>query len=531
MSQRPLYLHQQLALDALTFSFFGRAASVTMVGNTSIGKPGESEETIVEVYMRRTQQLSGGIVAHIHGDDMLVPLQELMVLLEFAIEETPGGAAGWFISEDRRFVLDFKGGEVQAAGKRYRLKPTDAKRIDNQLFVSAKAMSEWLPLNFHANMRALQLQINPREKMPMEERAARAKGSKFGSIHQFRSELPKQETPYALAQIPALEVDLATGFSNARNSSFYSGGTVRGFGDFLYAQRFDTYRVQQNSENYFATLRRKFGWAEVGMIASYNKYDQLSRFDQFDQVSLKDEYRVAMTVSFSTFTDPATLGTLVTSDRIARQGAIRPVAFHDTNQNGVRDPGEPLVENARVLHTGQRDPYYTGDARQPPAVGVGAGGWTDVAVDRTGLPDATLSPANRGRAVLPRPGVVSDVELPVVAKAGIEGRVDLRLGKDLRGLPNVKVQVVRRAAQAAEVVVAEVNTEFDGAFSLADVPVGDYFVRIEPDQARQIGAKGAVEQPITLTAETGVLEGVALKLSRSSWNTDVCASAKADGKC
>ena len=902
--------------------------NVSVVCKSQIGTPGsQSEEVIVEVYLRRTQQLSGGIIAHIQREDMLVPLQEVMILLEFAIQETPQGAAGWFMSEDRRFTLDLAAKQVTSAGKRFTLGPTEARKIEGILYVSARGLSEWLPLDFHANLRALQLHINPRETTPMEERASRNKDKKFGSIHQFRSELPKQETPYALAQVPAFEVDANTGYSSRSGNRVFSSGTVRAFGDVAYmngeffatgstrgitdarlrvgrsdpdggllgplnatqfevgdvaavsvplvssgisgrgihvtsrpfayvaefdrvtvegsvannhevelyrnnilmaslppgssgrykfdnvpllrgsneirlefygpqgqrrtevkqyfvgdtqvpvgkfnydvslnevgrsvfgfanwvrdnrqfensafggamrfdyglarnlsitgglvaaplptkvvqsfgddyriygtlgartllgnfavgldsavddkggvaggvsaqtsldgwnvsarheqfanhfasdtslgqasairnyayrtsnstlradtffanlvpgvyfnfgltgnyttfeqlaaswrvgttmgmtagrfslsndiyyggalvggnqgifgsaranlrvfdginlrvstdydlrnsaelqgytvgltaplpyevtfglgyAQRFDAYRVNAHNENYFATLRRKFGVAEVGLIASYNKFDLVDQ----NQVALKDEYRVAMTVSFSTFTDPATLATTVSSDRIARQGAIRPVAFYDTNQNGVRDPGEPLVENARVQHAGGREPMYTGSATKAPSGPVGAGGWTDVALDRSGLPDATMSLGSRGVAVLPRPGVVANVELPVVAKAGVEGRVELNLGNEARVLPNVKVQIVRQAGTGEEKVVAEVNTEFDGVFSLADVPIGDYVVRVEPEQARQIGAKRPIERQITLTPETGVLDGIALKIDRS----------------
>jgi hypothetical protein len=880
-------------------------------------------DIIVEVYLRRTQKLSGGMMAYALGaDDMLLPLQDLMILLEFAINETPGGAAGWFMAEDRTFSLDLQAGEVRADGRQFKLAPQDARRIDNQLYVSSRALSQWLPLDFAADPRNLTLQINPRERTPMEDRKARGGDKRYGSVQQFRSELPKVETPYAAAQVPAVEADLTTGASNRRNSLAFAGGTVRAYGDFLfmngeafvtgtdravvdarmvlgrinpdggllgplnatqykfgdvsstslplvsgglsgrgvsvssrplaylaefdritvedsipvnhevelyrngilmsssgpvssgrfkfdnvpllrganeirleyygpqgqrrtdvkqyfvgnsqvpvgafnydvslhdvgrsvfgftnwvrdnrlyentgiggaarfdygltrnmsvtagvastplplkgggkdyrtygtlgartlignfsvgldgavddqkgaafglsaqtdlkgwslsgrheqfrnhfasdtslgtsaathnyayrtsnsglrldttfanltpgayynlgmignyttfdrmaaswrvgattgasvgrfslsndlyyggamiqgnrgvfgsvranlrlfdginlrastdydlrsqaelqgfsfgltaplpfettvglgYSRRYDAYRVQdqQHNENYFATLRRNFGVAEVGLMASYNRNDQ----SQIDQHDLKNEYRAGITVSFSTFTDPSR-GTTVSSERIARQGAIRPLAFQDLNQDGVRQGGEPLVDGARVLHAGQREPHYTGANGAP--VPVGAGVWTDVGLDRTGLPDAALAPGSRGVAVLPRPGVVAVVPLPVVAKGGVEGHVELRVAGNVRPLPNAKIQIVRQLAAGGEKVIADVNTEFDGSFALADVPVGTYILRIEPEQARQIGAKAPVERFVTVDAATGVLDGITLILDR-----------------
>lgn len=909
---------------------------LTVVGQATASTQAQSdlEETIVEVYLRRTQKLSGGIVAYIQGDDMLFPLQELMLLLELAIDETPQGAAGWFISEDRRFVLNLGAHEVVSAGQKFTISENSARRIDNQLFVSAQGLSQWLPLDFQADLRALQLQVNPREQTPMEERAARNKNKEYGAVKQYRSQLPKQETPYAFAQIPGIEVDGAIGHSSRSDIGFFSGGSARAFGDLLYmngeffitgsehgvadarlhlgrfdpdggllgplnatefsigdvgtttlplvspglagrgihvssrpegyisefdrivvegsvpvghdvelyrnnilmassgpstsgqyrfdnvpllrgpneirlefygpqgqrrtevksyfvgdnqvpvgkinydvtlqevgrsvfgfanwardnllyenmqfggAARFDyglsrdltvtgglvaaplpanlqkgrkddyrtyatlgarttvgelavgldtavddsggvaaglsaqallagwsltgrheqflngfvsdtaygvsralgaydyrtsnssiradttlsdlypglymnlgligehttfessddswragfslgvsagilsvsnelyyggalfegdeglfgslaanlrlwdglnlrasadydwrdqadvsgyaagltavlpyevslglgytrhldRYSVIQEYENYYATLQRRFDVAEVGLLAAYGTYGEKesSQFGFSSRGTQEDELRLALTVSFSTFTDPETYATAVSSDPIARQGAIRPRAYLDANQNNIRDPDEPLVENARVLYAGQREPYYTGGGNDKAPAAVGTGGWTDIVIDRTGLPDPALGPGNSGRAVLPRPGVVSNIDLPVVAKAGVEGKVRLKLGKDVRPLPNVTVQVLHRGnAGEEDTVVAEAHTEFDGAFSLAEIPVGTYVIRVEPEQARQIGAKKAVETPITLTPETGVRDDIELNIERS----------------
>jgi hypothetical protein len=885
----------------------------------------QSDEVIVEVYLRRHERLSAGIVAHVQGEDMLLPLQEVMILLQFAVSETPNGASGWFIAENREFDLDTKAGIVLSDGVRFTIKAGDIRVVERQLYVSARALSQWLPLNFQADLRGLTLSISPREQTPMDARALRANGKNYGSIYQYRSELPKVQTPYALAQIPGIEVDLFSGYSSNQRQA--TSGTARMFGDFLfmngevfltgtdrglvdartrfgrvdpdggllgslnatswhigdvgassvplvsfglsgrgaqissrpgsyiaefdritvedsiplnheaelyrngiliassgpsttgryrfesvpllrganeirveiygpqgqrkteikqyvvgdqqipvgklyydataqeagrsvfgfthvlrdnraanslydhtaiggtarfdygltrnvsvsaglvaaplplqvkeafgdsyryystlgartmignfgvvldsafdnkggiaagagvttvvkswnisarherfmhnfgsdasigvsaatqsfayrtsattvraetflssvmpgvhvnlgvlggattysnidpswraggtvgltagrfslsndlyyggafnsnnqgifgttranlrlfdninlrasvdydlrhltevsgvtfggtaplpydntlgigYTRRFDRLRDRDFNETYFASLRRKFGTAEVGLLASFNRYDQTDFF----QSQLRNDYRAGVTVSFSTFTDPRTLATIMSGDRIARQGAIRPKAFYDENQNGIMDAHERTLSETSVVYAGQREPFHTGRGRELTEP-VGTGSWVDVVVDRAGL-DGGLTPG-RGVAVLPRPGVVSNVDLPVMATAGVEGRVDMRLGKNKRSLPNVKIQIVRRI-DGYETVIAETNTEFDGVFSLATVPIGDYIVRVEPEQAKQIGARAGVERAIRLTPETKVLDGVALEFVRS----------------
>jgi hypothetical protein len=263
--------------------------------------------------------------------------------------------------------------------------------------------------------------------------------------------------------------------------------------------------AETGSESYYASLSRNFGAFDLGLVGGY---------DRTGGDVTEDGFRVALTASFTTFTDPETLETIMTSNRIARRGAIRARAFFDENRNGVRDAGEPLVPNAKVLFAGQRTPYYTGETQAPMSEPVGAGRWVDVALDRSGLPNAELSAGNAGVAVLPRSGVVSDVELPVISTAGIEGYVRLSVDGEARNLPNVKVQVVRRDEGGEETVIAEASTEFDGLFSLSEVPTGTYTVRVDPEQAHQIGVKNAAEHEITLKRDTGVLDGIELELER-----------------
>ena len=266
---------------------------------------------------------------------------------------------------------------------------------------------------------------------------------------------------------------------------------------------------EYDNENFYASLRRDFGWATLGLLGSYSRHQD---------PDIEDGATIALTASFSTFTDPKTFKTDVTSERIARQGAIRVAAFHDKNNNGVRDAGETNVRDAKILIAGARKPYYTGDGNKKiaKAAKVRSGGWMDLAIMKGGLPAGDLSPGNKGAAVLPRPGVVTEVALPVSSTADIEGAVYLGRGDNERAMPNVTVQVVRVGPDGKGQVVAEAATEFDGVFAIATVPVGTYNLRIDPEQAKRIGIERPVVGDIELKSETGVIEGLKISLNRET---------------
>lgn len=72
-------------------------------------------------------------------------------------------------------------------------------------------------------------------------------------------------------------------------------------------------------------------------------------------------------------------------------------------------------------------------------------------------------------------------------------------------MPNITVQLVHTGTDGQEKVIAETPTEFDGLFILTNIPIGRYTLRIDPEQARNLGIK-PITRSILLTYETDLLE-------------------------
>jgi hypothetical protein len=209
----------------------------------------------------------------------------------------------------------------------------------------------------------------------------------------------------------------------------------------------------------------------------------------------------------------------MSSKNLAQKGALRTRAFRDDNGDGLRNKNEPFLEEVKVLSQAYgKTPYLTRIENTIPLKEehlTGTGRWIDVILDPSSMPDPSFYPANKGRSVLLRSGVISTLDLPVMITADIEGKVNLKIGQKTRAVPNITVQIIQQGGENnKEKIIAEAKTEFDGIYVISHIPVGTYQVRILPEQAKQIGVQQTIIPTITLTHETDFLENVNIELVR-----------------
>lgn len=123
--------------------------------------------------------LSDGLSAYQDGPQTLLPLGELARLLTLAISVQPeaGSASGYVLREDQTFGLNVAQSLVSLAGREVRFETKRARVIDDEIYVNSELLSRWLPIDFELNMSALQLQVKPREKLPLQERLERERAA------------------------------------------------------------------------------------------------------------------------------------------------------------------------------------------------------------------------------------------------------------------------------------------------------------------------------------------------------------------
>jgi hypothetical protein len=105
-----------------------------------------------------------------------------------------------------------------------------------------------------------------------------------------------------------------------------------------------------------------------------------------------------------------------------------------------------------------------------------------VTIDPGSLPDPLLKPKGPGLVVVPRPGVLAQLSLPLAPMGEIEA---VLLSPD--GLPRGGLTV--ELADPAGRVVLRTVSDFDGYVLFDAVPYGDYRLQLGPTSAAALGAR------------------------------------------
>jgi hypothetical protein len=156
---------------------------------------------------------------------------------------------------------------------------------------------------------------------------------------------------------------------------------------------------------------------------------------------------------------------------LAEGGMVHATVYRDLNDNGARDPGEPLEKGA-LITTGTRQAERKTDA----SGSVTVGGLTafvpvPVGVDVTSLDDPLLVPKKALQVVVPRPGIPADVQIGLVGGGDIEG-VLMKSGE--LGFEGIDLELVDNGGK----VVSTARTDFDGFFLFDRVAYGRYTLHV-----------------------------------------------------
>jgi Tetratricopeptide repeat len=216
------------------------------------------------------------------------------------------------------------------------------------------------------------------------------------------------------------------------------------------------------------------------------------------------EVAVGMQLFVATGIEPRRSEWLFDAQPMANSGAISARVFLDQNLNGVMDPGEEAIKGAGLTLNGGRQGPKTDTAGIAFLNHLPVFGYTDIAVDPSTLEDPQWSARPGGIRVVPRPGKVIEVELPVVMTGEIDGIVYLAEIEGRRGIGDVRLELVDDSGK----VVGGTTTGSDGYYIVPSVLPGNYKLRISPDQLSRLDLKDPGAQPITMSPDGDFVNGV-----------------------
>jgi len=168
----------------------------------------EASLLVLEVQLD-DQTLSDSFSAYQDGAQILLPLGELTRLLGLAIKVKPeqGSASGLLLREDRSFALNLAESLVALNGREQGFEPRLAMAIGDDIYVSTQLLTRWLPIDLKVKLSTLQLQVRPREQLPLQARMERERSAaRLGQgLSEERPSYPLVQSPLAMVGVPFID--------------------------------------------------------------------------------------------------------------------------------------------------------------------------------------------------------------------------------------------------------------------------------------------------------------------------------------
>lgn len=231
------------------------------------------------------------------------------------------------------------------------------------------------------------------------------------------------------------------------------------------------------------------------------------------QFSYKSDGEIALTgsMSLNMAQDPRTKEWHKKAVPMASKGSLSILVFYDANQNGKRDAGEEGIANAGFILDGSRRAHRTNAEGHVFITGLPVYRRMSVSIDLNTLEDPLWLPAIEGVSITLRPGATGMIEIPINTTGELDGIVYLnRNGKNIP-LSGVEVQLVDKDGN----VIQTVKTAYDGYYVISRIPVGEYRVRIAPEQLQKHNLRQLPDKKINMGLNNLFINGIDFVIRRS----------------
>lgn len=200
------------------------------------------DELILEVKVKGIDA-TDTVIAYGSRAGVYLPLGTLARILDIAIAVGDNGmyANGWVLSEQRTLTIDLHKGLLILQGKESPLPVDAAVAFDGELYIRSDQFERLLPLRIVTDLRSQAILIETLEPFPFEARMKREaerqrlanRANPAGKV-----EWPRQETPYLLASVPVVGVELRAMSDSTVGPRLEGNAQIAGDLGFLTAQAY-----------------------------------------------------------------------------------------------------------------------------------------------------------------------------------------------------------------------------------------------------------------------------------------------------
>lgn len=263
------------------------------------------------------------------------------------------------------------------------------------------------------------------------------------------------------------------------------------------------YRTDSNLLARFGVRGLSGGLAGATAFASLSRLTGPFSFGADLNISKGGGFSIGIRAGISLHREPRTRRLVSDGASMTTLGAASIQAFQDSNNNGRRDPGEPVLDEVRFLAGNNPQPNRIRATDVTFLTHLPRGQEIDLQIDAASLPDTTLHPSHPALLVIPRPGHVHRIDYPVSLLGEITGTTRIKKPHGVEDLGGLELELVDAQGKAWKTF----RTAFDGFFELQKVPLGTYLLRVTRQESDRLGLISPPSRTLTLDAKRFIAEG------------------------
>jgi hypothetical protein len=227
-----------------------------------------------------------------------------------------------------------------------------------------------------------------------------------------------------------------------------------------------------------------------------------ARYNTDDVVSL--EFRFSMGIG----REPRQKKWEIDALAIAGRGSVSARVFQDDNQDGIFNEDDTPIENVGFTVNAGYQKVTTNENGIAFITGIPEHKSVDLAIIQSTLEDPMWMAVLDGVRIIPRPGHAMQLDFPIFISGEIDGTAYLVKGDKTIPAGRVDIEVVNEDGN----VIRTGKTEYDGFYVISNVPLGQYTVRVSPQQMQKLDLKIEAEPKVNITAENQFASGIDFNL-------------------
>ena len=220
--RKDLFVHHKLfiKLCLVVFLVCYNANTLVQASIFEIVERSDDQIIILDLNLFR-RPIFSGIFAYQDSQGVWIPFSDYIAALDFPIEiqRDDGYAQGWFIRENRQFLLDLKRETVTIDGQKSPI-TEGVERHAEDIYVRLDLLDKWFPIFHDYRPQQLTIEIESKEKLPIEEAIARNRTwSSLNKPNDSQQLLPVKELPYSWVDWPFTDINLRTTYIHNETSN------------------------------------------------------------------------------------------------------------------------------------------------------------------------------------------------------------------------------------------------------------------------------------------------------------------------